>query len=701
MTVDRRGLAEAYSVRVRDVVPGAPLSAGNGSLCFTVDVTGLQTWPGRYPLTDPAGGDAGTLLATLSDWGWHCLPQAGGYDVSRCARPYQTRRGPVRYADLPAAPDALAAGNLTAQEAWLRGNPHRLDLLRMGFVTSGPGRNWRPPPARAAGAFDQCLDLWSGVITSSFRLHGVPVTVRTCCHPALDVIAVRVSSGLLASGRLAVRLAFPYGSQRWGNAADWTRPGAHATDVSLTPGGCLISRSLDGKAAYTVAVALAPVGAGVTVTAPHELVLSPAEGTLEITVRLSPAAAGDSAPAPAVVPSCQQVSDAARHWWARFWSRGAAVDVTGSADRRAGELQRRIMLSSYLTAVNCAGSVPPQETGLLANSWSGKFHLEMHWWHCAHFAIWGRPDLLERSLAWYERALPAARRIAAEQGYAGARWPKTCGPEGSQTPSPIAPFLIWQQPHPIYLAELARLAGTPDVTLRYARVVLETAAFMASFADRTPRGYELGPPLVPAQESYAPDRARLANPTFELAYWSWALGVAARWRERLGLAAEPAWDAVAVGLVRPPVRDGIYAAVARDGEPLLSRDDHPSMLYAYGMVPPTPAIDPAVMRATLRSVLADWDWASSWGWDFPALAMTAARLGAAGYPGPPGEAVGILLMDVPKNQYLLNGHNSQGPSLPAYLPGNGALLTAVALMARIRAFPAGWRIEHEGLRCPV
>ncbi|MFC5834214.1 hypothetical protein [Nonomuraea insulae] len=53
---------------------------------------------------------------------------------------------------------------------------------------------------------------------------------------------------------------------------------------------------------------------------------------------------------------------------------------------------------------------------------------------------------------------------------------------------------------------------------------------MAAFAVEGPGGYGLGPPLVPAQESYADVRASAANPTFEPAYWSWALGVAQRWR---------------------------------------------------------------------------------------------------------------------------------------------------------------------------
>ena len=41
-------------------------------------------------------------------------------------------------------------------------------------------------------------------------------------------------------------------------------------------------------------------------------------------------------------------------------------------------------------------------------------------------------------------------------------------------------------------------------------------------------------------------------------------------------------------------------------------------------------------------------------------------------------------MDTPKNTYRANGHNYQRPGLTIYLPGNGGLLAAVALMA------AGW-----------
>jgi hypothetical protein len=170
------------------------------------------------------------------------------------------------------------------------------------------------------------------------------------------------------------------------------------------------------------------------------------------------------------------------------------------------------------------------------------------------------------------------------------------------------------------------------------------------------------------------------------------LRVAQRWRARLGLAEEPLWTEVADRLVRPAVRHGTYAAI--DVPPYLVRADHPSMLYALGVAPPSDLVDPEVMRATLHDVLSDWDWDSTWGWDYPAVAMTATRLGE------PETALRALLLPAAKNTYLPNGHNRQTGTLPIYLPGNGGLLSAVALMAGgpDPGFPGdSWRVRQEGL----
>jgi hypothetical protein len=587
--------------------------------------------------------------------------------------------------------------------------------------------------AADVGGTEQTLDLWTGVVTSRFTLAGHPVTVTTSCHPDRDELGVHVESTALGHG-LVVGISFPYGSQAWHDAADWNNPDAHTTVLAppapsaLHPGSLSWTalRRLD-NAGYQVEI----TGNALSVkqTRKHQLRIGPGSpgsaGTLDFTVAFVPDGEGDcirrgntrrtpaavpvdEAPMPggAVVrspddsrPAALKVAAASAAYWPAFWCSGGAIELDATDDPRAKELERRIVLSQYLTAVNCSGSLPPQETGLVCNSWRGRFHLEMHWWHGAHFAHWNRAELLLPSLRWYSTALEASRQTAEAQGFDGVRWPKQVGPDGRESPSSIGTFLIWQQPHPIHLAELVyRAKPGREVLEEFAGIVFESAAFMASFAHPTVRGYELGPPLIPAQESYGSIRATVTNPTFELAYWQWGLRTAAAWRERLGLEPVSAWHEVADGLVAPRVVDGVYAAI--DGEPFTIRTDHPSMLCALGVLPRTDLIDEDIMQATLRSVLADWDWDSSWGWDYPVMAMTAARL------GDPEAAVEALLMDAAKNTVLPNGHNRQTDSLPLYLPGNGGLLAAAALMAagwdngpegNAPGFPPGWTVEWEGL----
>jgi hypothetical protein len=108
------------------------------------------------------------------------------------------------------------------------------------------------------------------------------------------------------------------------------------------------------------------------------------------------------------------------------------------------------------------------------------------------------------------------------------------------------------------------------------------------------------------------------------------------------------------------------------------------------------------MRRTLRRVMERWQWAETWGWDYPLVAMTATRLGE------PELAIDALLMETVKNRYHPNGHNYQRPGLTIYLPGNGGLLSATAMMAAgwdgaptrdAPGFPrARWTVRSERLR---
>ncbi len=102
--------------------------------------------------------------------------------------------------------------------------------------------------------------------------------------------------------------------------------------------------------------------------------------------------------------------------------------------------------------------------------------------------------------------------------------------------------------------------------------------------------------------------------------------------------------------------------------------DHPAVLGAYSSIPAANGLDTVVMKNTFDLVWKIWKWNDTWGWDFPLVAMTAARLHM------PEKAVDALLMPIRTNTYLKNGHNYQDDRLTIYLPGNGGVLNAVAMM---------------------
>lgn len=681
--IDRHSLVSRHNPVIAGVEPDSPLTVGNGEFAFTADFTGLQSFPAAYRVP----------LGTQSGWGWH---SSGGRD--RFGH-HQLRLTPF---DTFGRQVGYAYDDSGQEQAfhWLRQNPHRMQLGQLGFILRlADGSAAR---AEHAGNIRQMLCLWEGRIDSSFTIEGAPVQVMTVCHPRLDLLAVQVRSPLIESGRLAIRIAYPSSevmSDQWDESVDlnW-RPEGHHTRLRTVLGGlgAVWTRRLDDDG-YAVRARWSH--GSLRKESEHAYVLTPDRraGVWELSVGFGIEESG--------LKDCsfRETAEASREHWRSFWRSGGAADFSASRDARAPELERRTVLSQYVTAVHCSGSLPPQETGLMYNSWFGKFHLEMHWWHAAHFALWKRTPLLANGMDWYSRILPKARELAASQGYEGVRWPKMVGPDGEQGPSSIAPLLIWQQPHPIMLAELCYRSKPDGETLkRYGRIVMESAAFMASFAhwEESRARYVLGPPVIPAQECHLPQET--VNPAFELEYWRYGLKTAQQWRKRLGLAPHPQWEQVIRGLSRLPVSaEGVYLAHENCPDTYtLYHEDHPSMLGALGMLPGE-LVDRAVMKQTLGRVVEEWRWDTAWGWDFPMAAMTASALDQ------PELALDLLLLDKAKNTYLSNGHNYQRPGLTAYLPGNGGLLAAVAVICTGNSAQNGesggmlqagsWMIQWESL----
>ena len=652
----------------------------------------------------------------------------------------------------------------------------------------------------------QAKRLAANITCSAAAASSFSVAVRTVVHPDVDLVSASVAC---PDGPcpLALRLAFPYGTGAFGvTGADWEREAAHTTTVSrnATDGASFV-RELDSDS-YRVDCAW-PAGALVALRAAdsaHAFDLAPPSGaawtSAEVSCLFSPTAGAGGAlkypvgevsaapwiaekraatqallDAPGALPLAAPTSAAAADMWAAFWSEGAFVDLAGAANAsEAFELERRIVLSLYLLRVNDAGAEPPQETGLLANSWNGKHHNEMRLWHQGWAPLWARPELLARSDAFFFEQLENASSFAAFEGYAGAHWPKETAAvaNGSAVSVPWAgldhaawPFggepngtvlvwesaqvdnalVLWQQPHVIFLAELQRRAANASAggdaaalaaMQRLAPLVFSSADYLASRAyfnesDGASGRWWLGPPLMGGQEGG--DAARTYNPLFELVYTAFTLDIASEWRAVLGLPPNPSYAAVAGNIAALPLDPAWPASPANT--PLYSLDvgcvcyylpggagnalcdkkwlpaggstcgsvtSHPLLVGAFGLVNGLSrggryGVDKTTSNSTVAEIIRLWpQWTSAWGWDDGLLALSMTRLGWA------PEAIVAILLD-PKFPFYKSG---QTLCCPTYLPGNGGLLLAVAMIGGGTdssppcAFPSGWSAVCEGFDVP-
>ena len=673
--IDRKKVVERNNPHVTTMDSLNSLSVGNGGFAMTVDGTGLQSFPKSYSL--------GVPLGTMSDWGWHSFANPENYQPGESWRYYDFGRGRKE----PYATQVKDNKRAKAAGDWYRVNPHRLHLGTLGLSLGADPKQIKQ--------IDQTLNMWEGMIKSSFIYKGKAYQVETTCDPVLDMIATHIQSkGTIA---VDVRFAYPTGGH-CDDACDWTKDKLHSTTlVAQTSNSAVLKRIID-KTVYFVMLRWQGA-AKLKQKGKNFYQLQAKSSDLKLTCEYAEQTSTAN-------KTFAEVADAAKAYWMGYWKKGGMADFSNCKDPRAKEMERRVVLSQYLLAIQDAGDTPPQETGLTYNSWFGKFHLEMILWHQAQFALWGHPEMLERSLSWYVKAEANARKIAERQGFKGVRWMKMTDPWVGEAPSGVGSFLIWQQPHLIYLAELLYRANpTPALLQKYARLVDETTEFMGDFADYDKQNdrYILRG-CIAAQETLP--AATTINPPFELSQWHCALQIAQTWRERLGKERKAHWDDVIQKISPLASKDSLYLAAETEPDTYKNEkmfSDHPAVMGAIGLFPyNSRQIDFAKMKKTEQWIWKNWKWETSWGWDYPMMAMGAARMRE------PENAVGALLMKQQKNTYLVSGHNYQDGRLRLYLPGNGGYLMAVAMMCAgwdgsihpNPGFPqdGNWDVKWEGLK---
>ena len=667
--IDRYALVNRHNIGWNDVQGQIPL--GNGEFCFNADGTGLQTFGGN----------------TMSHWAWHSDPLPNGCTMTDIPPTGTVERGRIKGRMQKAA-------EKPGLDRWMFRNPHPINLGRLRFVRS----DGTPLQTEQIKKLSRTYNLWTGLQTSRFEVDGRTVTVETCVHPDLDLVAVKAESALFAEGKLAVALDFSYPSGTPGGAwaGKWDCPESHTSELTLRPDGnrnrAEIRRTADDST-YEVSLAWSD-GCELRESGRHTFLLTCGQSKqIEFVC-------GFFTQPPKVLPSVEEARRTAAAHWKDFWSTGGAIDLSESKDPRWRELERRIVLSQYQMAAQSAGSWPSPEIGLMGiDAWSGQFHMEMVWWHLAHYALWDRWSMAEDALDCYRKFLPGAKQLAGQFDYRGAKWGKMVGPEGRTATWSGSFVLHWQQPHPIFFAELEyRLRPTNATLEKWKDIVFETADYMADFPVQDEQGvYHLQPIMPPSEQGVTRDTI------FDLAYWRWGLDQAQLWRERLGLPREPRWDEVRRRLAPLPTVDGLFVHSPDWTDTYTKRNwEHPDPIGVFGMLPPIDGVDRKTAKRTVLKVWEKWQWHRCWGWDFPWMAMAAAR------NGEPQMAVDILLKDAGnKNTYDKRGMNIGGPC--PYLPGNGGLLYAAAMMAagwdgcpntHAPGFPndGTWTVKWEGLK---
>lgn len=409
---------------------------------------------------------------------------------------------------------------------WLIQNPQRLNLGNIGIWFGGTQLNESDLEDKS-----QVLDLWTGSVTSTFSYNGSRVKVKTRAASDLDAVGISIESDLLAKGLLGLFFNFPYSNVNKFDApfvGTWNATSNHSTSLKASGNRAVIQHTLDNTSYYFTAAWEGDGQVARQEDSMHRYILSaPGSSQLKMTATFSPHRISSNT-------SLDALAKESELWWQSYWTLGAFIDLTSVNSANATELQRRIILSQYLLAVNSASALPPQESGLVNDGWYGKFHMEMVFWHLVQFGRWNHFDLLRRSVPrMYNQFLQSSYARAALQGYNGARWGKMTDPTGRSAPGEINSLLIWQQPHPMYFAEIEYRSYPDDATLeRWDEILTASADFMASFAwyNETTGLYDLGPPMYPVSESTNPNVT--INPTFELAYWRFGLDIATKWKER-------------------------------------------------------------------------------------------------------------------------------------------------------------------------
>lgn len=341
--IDRHDIVSRYNPTRNASSTTTPMQVGNGNFAFGADVTGLQTF---------------LPFAIMSSWGWKndtLPPGMTETDVENYRGVSLPNHGRLVEYDF-GGPEPL--------QQWLIANPNRVNLASVGLVFWSQTGEVQSIDEAALENKTQELDLWTGVMTSSFDYGGEHVTVETASAQDSDTVGVIVKSGLIESGMLGIFVDFPWndGSQKFSApfVGTFNNTANHTTTLNTSHTQSFQAQIVHQLDSATFLTSIAGDTFNITRDSPntHRYSIRPSKRTSSFSLSLNFGLEGSNL----TVPQPSSVFNSSTVVWEDYWSNSGFVDlVTGSSDPRAEELQRRIILSRYLMRVNEAGDNPPQE----------------------------------------------------------------------------------------------------------------------------------------------------------------------------------------------------------------------------------------------------------------------------------------------------------------------------------------------------
>lgn len=359
-SAQRRNVVRSFNPHRNASSATTPLQVGNGNFAFGADVTGLQTF---------------SNFAIESSWAWHnfSLPTTPGqtspsgrypvlaklYDIKSAidftGLDWWTHDRLVNY-DMPNPAEEDISN-------WLIENPQRLSIANIGLHFPGQKITEDDLLYRS-----QDLDIWEGTIQSSFYHNGSKVSVQVWCHPADPIVGIQIKSDLLLSGHLGVFFDFPnsdtnkFDAPFVGVRNDTTNS---TVRVKSTPDTASFEHILDSNINRLAVEWNAEGSISGPLPGTNRFILTPSRSdTLQLVADFKPASSTNFS-----FLAYESIAFASREWWENYWNSGGFIDLSATDNVNATELQRRIVLSQYLVAVNEASYNPPQGKAWNVFSW--------------------------------------------------------------------------------------------------------------------------------------------------------------------------------------------------------------------------------------------------------------------------------------------------------------------------------------------